>query len=697
VILMRNGEIIYEKRTDIGPGKPFTTQFKVKRVPDPQYRISLLDRENKELISYQEQKPIYEDELPEPVSPPAKPADIENMEELVLAGQRIMQFHNPGLDPEDYFLEAISRDPYNSMANLHLGNLAAKAGKFDEAADYYRKTIGRITKNYTRPRDCEALFRLGVVLKKQKKYDAAIDTLYRATWDQAWYAAAYKELAEISMLKGDFNEALDQLNHSLSRNAVNPISYAMKSAVLRQTGNRAEAGISARRARVLDPLDHMATFELLLNKAIPSSEFITLLNDNKENYLELTCRYINAGLIEDAAGVVYMALTSEDSILSSYPILYYYGAWLAEKQEDKMLVAEYYSSAAAASTDYVFPFRFETLEILEAAIDFNPADARAWYYMGNILYDHQPDKALNCWKQAVELEHGLAIAHRNLGWGYYRYLDDIEGAIGYYETAVDLKEDDPRYYYELDILYEMNNESLERRLELFASNPGVVRERNDSYLREIEVLLLNGRYDSAIFRLSTHTFLRQEGVVNLHDLFVDAHLLKGREFLLSGEHTLALEQFLLADTYPSNQLIGRFSKYQKEAQIYYYTGLAYLAMDEKGKAKNYFRKAVDTPAGTSEYLYYRALSQNELGRQEDAMETSGQLIRAGEEALEQAGDLDFFAKFGEKVDINARKANAYYYMALGYLSSGDTEKAQEAFSQAFALKNSILWANIHSE
>jgi len=262
---------------------------------------------------------------------------------------------------------------------------------------------------------------------------------------------------------------------------------------------------------------------------------------------------------------------------------------------------------------------------------------------------------------------------------------------------VDLKKDDPRYYYELDVLYEMNNASLERRFQLFSSNPEVVRERNDSYVREIEVLLLNGMYDHAIYRLTSHTFIRQEGVVNLHNLFVDAMLLKGREFLLSGNDSLALEQFLLADTYPSNQRIGRISVYPKEAQIYYFTGLAYKQLNEKGKAKSYFKKAVRTQVGTSEYLYYKAMSQVELGDETEALETSGQLIRNGEEALERAGDADFFAKFGEEAGLITRKATAYYHMALGYLAAGDNANAQESFNQALALKNSIIWANIYAE
>ncbi|MCK4992322.1 MAG: tetratricopeptide repeat protein, partial [Bacteroidales bacterium] len=316
---------------------------------------------------------------------------------------------------------------------------------------------------------------------------------------------------------------------------------------------------------------------------------------------------------------------------------------------------------------------------------------------GNIYYDHQPDKAIVCWKQAIKLNHALAIAHRNLGWAYYRYLEDIDRAIGYYETAVSLKKDDPRYFYELDVLYELNNESLELRYDLFSSNNGVVKERQDSYLREIEVLLLNGKTDTVLSSLMGHTFLRQEGVVSLHDLFVDAQLLKGMELLQAGAPEQALGHFLLADTYPQNQQIGRITGYHKEAQIFYFSGLAYLEMDLKSEAKSYFRKAVDTPVGNSEYLYYHALSQQELGQENEAMASSALLIKRGKEALENVGELDFFAKFGEKAGVDAHKASAYYLMALGYRASGDNDKAQENFARALELRNSILWANVYSD
>ena len=50
------------------------------------------------------------------------------------------------------------------------------------------------------------------------------------------------------------------------------------------------------------------------------------------------------------------------------------------------------------TVDYCFPFRLETVKVLNTALKYNPGDAKAYYYMGNLLYDKQPDKPLNTGK-----------------------------------------------------------------------------------------------------------------------------------------------------------------------------------------------------------------------------------------------------------------------------------------------------------
>ncbi len=85
-------------------------------------------------------------------------------------------------------------------------------------------------------------------------------------------------------------------------------------------------------------------------------------------------------------------------------------------------------------------------------------------------------------------------------------LGDHQRAIGNYEKALAINRNDPMYYYELDVLYEMMNEDLETRYKLFANNREVVRERDDAYIRDIEVQLLYGTYDDAIVSLTDHNF-----------------------------------------------------------------------------------------------------------------------------------------------------------------------------------------------
>ena len=42
-------------------------------------------------------------------------------------------------------------------------------------------------------------------------------------------------------------------------------------------------------------------------------------------------------------------------------------------------------------TDYVFPFQNEAIPVLRAAMRANSRDAHAPYYLGNVLFDWQPD------------------------------------------------------------------------------------------------------------------------------------------------------------------------------------------------------------------------------------------------------------------------------------------------------------------
>ncbi len=90
--------------------------------------------------------------------------------------------------------------------------------------------------------------------------------------------------------------------------------------------------------------------------------------------------------------------------------------------------------------------------------------AGAPYYLGNLLFDAQPETAISNWEQSRSLDPSFATVHRNLGWAYYRHQNEVVKAIDAYEKAIRCDAHDPRLFLELDSLYECANATPERRL-----------------------------------------------------------------------------------------------------------------------------------------------------------------------------------------------------------------------------------------
>ena len=100
---------------------------------------------------------------------------------------------------------------------------------------------------------------------------------------------------------------------------------------------------------------------------------------------------------------------------SNYPMIYYYLAYFQARLGDPDKSDSYAKLAATLPVDYCFPYRQESLEALEYILSFHPEDARARYYLGNLLFDHQPQKAVNYWESALELDDSNPYLFRNLG------------------------------------------------------------------------------------------------------------------------------------------------------------------------------------------------------------------------------------------------------------------------------------------
>ena len=695
IVLKNKKKVVFEKTMEVSPATTFTGTVKI----DGQFKMTDLYTEmvnsetNEVLVSYQpvEQKPAGD--LPEEVKKPEPPDKIATVEELYLTGSRILQFYNPTLNAMDYFTEALKRDPSDIRTNTAIGNIHLKNGEYELARSYFSKAIKRLTKDYTRPSNCEPLYLEGITLKAMGLYDEAADTLYRATWDYAWYAAAYLELARISCLKGDFSKALNQVNESLSTDARNNSAITLKASILRRVGNYAAASELMTQLVKSDPLDFRAGNELYLTalKAGNQKESETLLNDlNRkmrdfdQNYLELAVGYLNDGMIDEAEDIL-IRFKGKDQEIS------YYLGYINDLKGKKSEAEKYFKEGSAQSVDYGFPFRLESEKVFVMASKYLPGDAKPYYYLGNLLYDKQPARAISIWEKAVELDPEMAIAWRNLGFGYYQHANDLTKAISAYEKAVTNKNDDPVYYAELDPLYEISNVPIEKRAKLFEGRNDVVKKRDDSFVREIIVLNLSGQYEKAVEYLAGSTFHFREGSSRVRDINVDAKLLYGRKLLAWKKYDEALQQFLSA----VDQQSAARKEDSRSPQINYFIGLAYEALGKKKEAKSYFTLSTEQKVEPSDYVgYYQGLSFQKLGNNERAAANFNSLITEGENRINKGSDIDFFAKFGEREAENVRLSNAYLLKGLGYKGLGDSKATVENLKKAVGLYTGNLYANV---
>jgi tetratricopeptide (TPR) repeat protein len=697
VTLKNKEKIIFTENLEISPEKAFTKLIRINEPYDlTELYTELTDSETGEiLVSYKPVEFRKADKLPDIVRRPPIPKEIGTVEELYLTGSRIEQFYNPTLNAMDYYQEALKRDPSDIRTNTAVGDIYLKNGDYETARSYFSKAIRRLTKDFTRPSDCEALFLQGLTLKALGLYDEAVDTLYRATWDNAYHSAAYLELARISALKGDFRKALMQVNESLSTNSRNNSAIGLKSSILRHLDNNRDAMEVLAGLPETDPLDFRSGTEVYLilkqsgenQKADKALADITLkMRDFDQNYLELGIAYLNDGLTDEAEDI-FKRFNGKN------PLICYYLGYIQDKRGKKSEAVKLFKEGSGLPVDYIFPFRLETVNVLNLASLYNTNDAKPWYYLGNLLYDKQPGKAIEAWEKAIRLDPSLDIAFRNLVWGYYHYQGDGLKAISSYEKAMALNKNEPVYYEELDALYEMSNAPVEKRLKLFEGNNEVVSKRDDAFARQITVLTLAGEPEKSVEYLTGRKFSYREGSSRVRDILIDAHLMLGKKYMAEKNFSKALEEFLLAQV-PEEEAGGSRSG-NRNLQVDYFIGSAYEAIGNKSRAKNYYSMSTTQESRNSSYIrYYQGCSYLRLGKKKEADDAFNAIIAEGERQVKQnaSNEADFFAKFGEKEAENARLSNAYLLKGLGYKGLGNTTAAKENLKKAVELSASNLYA-----
>ncbi|NQT26850.1 DUF5107 domain-containing protein [candidate division KSB1 bacterium] len=697
VTLMAKGKVLFNDVILISPAAPYAADVDLfSSTIEDDLTLSLLSEKGETLLAYCPAEHHPPDvPVPEALRSPKRPEEIASVEELYLTGLRLNEFYNASLDPTPYYLEALKRDPDDYRVNTQLGILAIKAKNWEDAEKRLRTAVDRITANYTRPKDGEAQYYLGIALKSIGKLDEAYDFLYDASWNFAWHTAAYYQLAEIDCKRGDFETALDHVNRSITTQTENLKALNLRAVVMHKLGRVDDAEAQIEDILKKDILNHQARNEkamLFMDSGHQkeatecSAELSEIMRDQVQSYLELATDYGNAGFTKEAIDV----LDRLEKKGNDFPMLYYYLGYYWSKSCEQNKALDYFKTAAQKPHDYCFPFRSESVDVLNLAMEMNPKDARAPYYLGNLYFEEQPERAIELWQKSRDLDSSFYIVHRNLALAYEEIQNDIPKAMQSMENAVAYNSDDPRLLFEMDELYEKNKVSSETKYEVLQKNSETAKRRTESMLRLATRSVEVGKYDEALDILLNNEFPQFEGGREMQDTYLNAYTLRGLDLFSEGEYNPALKDFETALAYP----VGRFGR-SRWAQFHYLLGTVCEKLGNKEKAKESYQNCIDIDVEgrgqDQEFNFYRGLALIKMKKKKDAKKLFEDILSS----TQSDESNSFFRQFEGSLSQDRRLAANHYLAGLAYEGLGKKKKAGAEYKKVLELEPGHVWSQVH--
>ena len=696
VKVLKNGSLFFEETVDISPDRPYVKEISVNPSDKTEdFTACLLDEDGAELVSYKED-PIKPEPKPDVVVPPSDPKGYKSVEELYLAGLRIEQFHNATLNPELYYNEALRRDPGDARTNTAMGLRMLKQLRYKDAEKYLKTAACRLTRNYTNVKDVEALYYLAVLQDRTGRTKQAKDNYWKSSWRAEFKAPAFFALAQIACREGKYSDALNLVCKSLQYNSKNVKALAMKAFILRKLGDDSSADGVLNDAINIDSLDFLVAAECaFLEGDSPFSE-ISRMGNPLQNALETACFYMGMGAFSEAEQVLLAYAYAQKKSGTLSPLVNYYIGYCKLRMSDAR-AKDFFAAASKAPVDYCFPFRAEEVDILNSALEANPSDAHAHYYLGNLLYfSERKEEGLEHWRKAVSIDGKLAIAWRNIGFALGR-LGKLDEAISAYEHSIGANSGNARAYFELDKLYEAAGKDAKFRLSILEANAHAVAKRDDALSRQIELYIIDGQYSRALDILNKRHFRVWEGGGQIHATFVDACMLGGLEKFKAGDLDGALKLFKLGGTYPRNLEVGRPSDGGSLPQSMFYEATVLENMGKKAEAMALYKRVAEFPdrAGADILNFYKALSWLKLGSKTEAGKCAAALESAVRKLMNRKEGLDFFSKFGEQGLKAKQDSNNMFLLGLAELAKENANLAKAHFQNALQFNPDNVWAKYY--
>ncbi|MHA4844965.1 DUF5107 domain-containing protein [Flavitalea antarctica] len=276
----------------------------------------------------------------------------------------------------DNYQQCLSIEPGHYDALSRVAEYYYRAGDYEAGIRHAQKVLQYDTYHGA------ANFIYGNLLLKQGKLDEAEEAFNMASRSIEYRSASVVYNAGIQLQKKNFEEAAQYSIRALDYNKKNLLAYQFLITAYRKLQQKSRADSTINLLLDVDPLNHYARFEKYLLQPSDSclKHFKSAIRNelSHETYLELAITYANQGLTEEAITVLEQS--------PSYPTVYYWLAYL-KRDTDAAASGSYLKQAIALSPAFVFPFRMESMSVLNWANNALPS-WKTTYYLALVRWNN---------------------------------------------------------------------------------------------------------------------------------------------------------------------------------------------------------------------------------------------------------------------------------------------------------------------
>ena len=467
------------------------------------------------------------------------------------------------------FRECLSKDSLHFGALTDVAELHYRNGLYDSALWRLNKVLRHDTYHP------KANYLAGICYKAKSDLINAIESFGWAARAMEFRSAAYAQMSAIKIQDNEFHLAEHYAQQSLSYNKYNFNALHDLAVIYRKQNRKEKAEEVHNEIMQYDPLNHFALYErYLLTKAPEDFQTFNHLVRGEfpyQTYLETALNYISLGLENDAI-----------ELLERAPQHVMISIWKAYLSKDINSLKE----IANTSPAFVFPYRTETLPVLEWAVSNN----NSWkfkYFLGLNYYAVQRHEESSKMFQACGQEADYApfyLTRANL-------LKDSEQLLADLQTANRLAPEEWRTWNYLINHFE-NIGAFKQQLTL--ANQAFKKFKGDYTLGFgfAKALLNNGQYEASINVLKKLYILPFEGSSDGRDIYEQATLLSALDMIKSKKYKNALARIEESRQWPENLGVGKPYDVDDRLQDYL-TAYCLGKLGKSSEVANWQNKIID--------------------------------------------------------------------------------------------------------